>query len=247
MLLAAVLDRSLFFPPFRPAFVTDPARGRFIIDQSTSGQVSDDHSSRGKFVVFEGIDGSGKSTAIRAVADALDRDDILVTREETETWRGDAVRRHIEEHGDPWATLHLFLADRAAHVPEIRSHLERGEHVLCDRFMHSTLAYQSVTLGDQVTDVTGHLRRMHEPWCIAPDHVILFDVDPKVALERIHGRGDATPYEKVGFLAKVRDVYLRLADEDGFTVIDASRSPQDVIADATAAVKRFLADRPPAP
>lgn len=190
--------------------------------------------------MFEGIDGSGKSTAIRAVADALDRDDVVVTREETETWRGDAVRRHIEEHGDPWATLHLFLADRAAHVPEIQAHLEAGQHVLCDRFLHSTLAYQSVTLDGQVDDVTGHLRGLHDPWCITPDHVLLFDVDPTVALERIHGRGDATPYEKVGFLERVRAVYGRLATQEGFTVIDASRAPTEVAAAALEAVRPLI-------
>lgn len=197
---------------------------------------------RGKFIVFEGIDGSGKSTAIRAVADALDRDDVVVTREETETWRGDAVRRHIEEHGEPWATLHLFLADRAAHVPEIRAHLDAGEHVLCDRFMHSTLAYQSVTLRDRVPDVTAHLRALHAPWCPAPDHVLLFHVDPTTALERIHGRGDATPYEKAEFLQQVQDVYNELAAADGFTIIDASQEPAQVAADALAAVQPLLDD-----
>ncbi len=195
---------------------------------------------RGKFIVFEGIDGSGKSTAIRAVADALDRDDLVVTREETETWRGDAVRRHIEEHGDPWATLHLFLADRAAHVPEIQAHLDAGEHVLCDRFLHSTLAYQSVTLRDRVPDVTAHLRAMHAPWCIQPDHVVLFDIEPRTALERIHGRGEATPYEKAGFLDEVRAVYQELAAADGFTVVDASQDAPTVAADALAAVQSLL-------
>jgi dTMP kinase len=195
---------------------------------------------RGRFIVFEGIDGSGKSTAIRTVADALDRDDVVVTREETESWRGDAVRRHIDERGDPWATLHLFLADRAAHVPEIMAHLAAGKHVLCDRFLHSTLAYQSVTLAGQMDDPVDHLRSLHEPWCIAPDHVILFDLSPEIALERIHGRGDTTPYEKVDFLTKVRSSYHKLATTDGFTILDASRAAAEVSAEALDTVRHIL-------
>ncbi len=194
----------------------------------------------GKFIVFEGIDGSGKSTAIRAVADALNRDDVVVTREETETWRGDAVRRHIEERGDPWATLHLFLADRAAHVPEIQAHLDAGETVLCDRFLHSTLAYQSVTLAEDLENPIDHLRDLHAPWCIQPDHVLLFDVDPTVALERIHGRGEATPYEKLEFLEAVRAAYHGLAESDGFTVIDASQESRAVADAARQAVEALL-------
>ncbi len=196
----------------------------------------------GRFIVFEGIDGSGKSTALRRVAGALHESgrDVVTTREETETWRGEAVRRAIAEKANPWTTLHLFLADRAAHVPEIQGHLEDGQTVLCDRFLHSTLAYQSVTLADALHDPIAHLRDLHRPWCPDPDHVVLLDLDPEVAVGRAEDRGATTPYEKVEFLAQVRAAYLDLAEQDGFAVIDAAQSPERVAADALAAVDAVL-------
>lgn len=198
---------------------------------------------RGRFIVFEGIDGSGKSTALKRVAGALHDagHDVVTTREETDTWRGEAVRRAIQEKADPWTTLHLFLADRAAHVAEIRGHLDAGQTVLCDRFMHSTLAYQSVTLADQLDDATAHLRSLHDPWCMVPDGVVLLDLDPAVAVARAEDRGATTPYEKVEFLERVRSAYLELAASDRFAVVDADRSPDAVAADALAAVEGLLA------
>lgn len=207
-------------------------------------------SGRGRFVVFEGIDGSGKSTAIAAVAAALRGEGIAawLTREETDSWRGDAVRRSIAEHGDALATAFLFLADRAAHVHEIEAKLADGQHVLCDRFLHSTLAYQSVALGDRVADGVAWLRSLHEPWCPRPDGVVLFDVDAAVAVQRVGARAVATGpartpsnYERVEVLARVAAAYRRLAAADGTVhVLDASRDAQAVAAAALAATRRIL-------
>lgn len=197
----------------------------------------------GRFIVFEGIDGSGKSTAIHAVAKALRRDGMPVwsTREETPTWRGEAVRRAIQEKEDPVTTAFLFLADRAAHIPEIQEHLDAGDTVLCDRFMHSTLAYQSVTLADRIQDAQAWLRAAHEPWCPMPDHVILLALDGKTAVGRVAGRGASTNYEKAGFLDKVAAAYrgLAAADPDRFTVIDAKQPADAVAAACVAAIERL--------
>lgn len=199
---------------------------------------------RGRFVAFEGIDGSGKSTAVRRVAEALQGRgvDVVATREETDSWLGEAVRRSIAEHLDPLTTLHLFVADRAQHVPQIKADLEAGRHVLSDRFHHSTYAYQSVTLAGRLPDPLAHLRSLHVPLGLEPDHVLLFDVDAAVAVARADGRGATTPYEKVAFLERVAEAYrgLAAAEPERFHVLDAGRDLESVVAEATGVVAGWL-------
>lgn len=198
---------------------------------------------RGRFIVFEGIDGSGKSSTMASVAEALDVDGgVWTTAEETDSYLGEAVRRSIEEHADPMATAYLFLADRARHVPEIRRHLEVGKTVLCDRFMHSTLAYQGVTLADRMRDPMAFLRFLHTPIGLEPDRVLLFDVDPETALSRIGDRDAKARYEKAAFLQKVRANYRLLAAgrPDMFTIIDASQDQATVRRAALQAVEAAL-------
>ncbi|MEK6986139.1 MAG: dTMP kinase [Candidatus Thermoplasmatota archaeon] len=200
---------------------------------------------RGKLIVFEGIDGSGKSSSLRRVADHLRKDglDPLVTREETETDSGAWVRRSIAEGWPPLATLHLFLADRARHVAtEIAPALAAGRIVLCDRYLHSTLAYQAVTLDGILHDAPARLRALHDGWCPWPDRVVLFDSDPAKAVARTASRSSRTPYEKALFLSKVRARYLELAqaEPERFTLLDADRELSAVVADALAVVRKTI-------
>lgn len=186
----------------------------------------------GRFIVFEGIDGSGKSTAIRSVAKHLAASGtVWQTREETETPYGALVRQSIQEKAPALSTAFLFLADRAQHIPEIRRHLEQGD-VLCDRFAHSTLAYQSVTLAGDFDEPIEMLRDWHRPLDLWPDHVLLLDLPADVAVARAQGRGATTPYEKVAFLEQVREAYLKLAqvESERFTIIDATQPAEDVAA-----------------
>lgn len=195
-------------------------------------------------VAFEGIDGTGKSTAIRAVAASLRKEglDVEATREETGGPTGDAVRRSIKERWPPMATTFLFVADRACHVAELRSLLDQGRLVLSDRFVHSTYAYQSVTLEGVLPDPPAFLRGLHQGWCPEPDHVVLLTCDPAKAVARTHKRGATTPYEKVEFLAKVQARYLEMARKEKrrFTVVNADRPPAAVAKDALAAVRKVL-------
>jgi dTMP kinase len=194
------------------------------------------------FVSFEGIDGSGKSTALDRVATALRHDGVQfhLTREETDGPTGEAVRRSIRERWDPLATAFLFAADRAQHVAELRPLL--SGHVLCDRFVHSTYAYQGALLEGRVPDVDGFLRGLHAGWCPMPDRVVLFDLDAQAAVQRTERRGATTPYEKVEFLEKVRARYLAMARQEParFVVVDASRAADAVAADALQAVRKLL-------
>lgn len=204
---------------------------------------------RGKLVAFEGIDGSGKSTCIARIAEGLRASgaDVAATREETATVTGDWVRRSVEERWDPLATTFLFLADRARHVQEIEGWRAAGRHVLCDRYVHSTYAYQGVTLARAGTfptplEALPFLQGLHEPWCPPPDRVLLFTCDPEAAVRRVQGRGATTPYEKATLLGQVQETYLALAKRDAgrFTVIDSDRHIDAVVEDAMAVVRNLL-------
>jgi dTMP kinase len=198
---------------------------------------------RGRFVVFEGIDGSGKSSTLNLVASTLAKEGIalVATKEETDSVRGGWIRESIQANWDPLATTFLFAADRAVHVKEIEAWRSEGKHVLCDRFMHSTLAYQSVTLNGRMPEPAAFLERMHEGWCPKPDYVLLFKADPAKCVERVKRRGQTAAYEKQQFLAKVQDAYLALAAKDPrFTVLDSERDISAVGADALVLVRKWL-------
>ena len=199
----------------------------------------------GRFIAFEGIDGSGKSSTLERVAAALRSDghDVVATREETATERGGWVKKAVAEGWDPVATTLLFAADRAMHASEIRAWLDAGRTVLCDRYVHSTYAYQSVTLAGRIPDPRAFLRRLHEPWCPMPDHVLLFKADPARCLDRVRKRGQATNYEKAAFLEQVQAAYLAEAEADPgrFHVIEAERDMHGLAQDAIEQVRAWLA------
>lgn len=199
----------------------------------------------GRLIAFEGIDGSGKSSTLERVANALAAEGhaVFATREETTSDRGTWVRRSIEGHWDPLTTTFLFLADRAEHVREIKGRLAEGKTVLCDRYLHSTYAYQSVTLEGRLPDPRNWLADLHQGWCPLPDHVLLFTADPANCVERVRKRGETSAYEKVQFLAQVQEAYLDEARRDPgrFHVIEAERDIDAVGRDALAVVRNWLA------
>jgi dTMP kinase len=193
-----------------------------------------------RFVTLEGIDGSGKSTLLRALTAALDeRPQIRYhrTREETETWLGEAVKRSIRDQCFPLATCYLFLADRAQHLSRLAPHFRDGHLVLSDRYHDSTRAYQAVTLGETFGGIEAYeawLRIHTDPWLLHPVRTYLLDVDPQVACQRLAaGRDDTTPYEKEGFLSAVRDQYLRIAHEEPerILVLDGEKDTEGLVHD----------------
>ncbi|MEK6975515.1 MAG: dTMP kinase [Candidatus Thermoplasmatota archaeon] len=198
----------------------------------------------GRLIAFEGIDGSGKSSTLERVARALAKEgrDVVPTREETATERGEWVRKSIAGHWDPLTTTFLFLADRAEHVREMKGWLAAGKTVLCDRYLHSTYAYQGLTLQGHVPDPRKFLTGLHEGWCPLPDKVLLFKADPARCFERVRKRGQATNYEKVQFLEQVQAAYLDEArrDPSRFHVLDAERDIELVGRDALSIVRGWL-------
>ena len=196
---------------------------------------------RGLLVTCEGIDGSGKSTAARSLAEELRAAgrDVRLHVEPTRTWLGEAVRRGFKEDVAPWTEALLFMADHATHVRDVRAELATGAIVVSDRWSDSTFAYQGAALSFPGFDAMARLREMEAPFDLAPDITLLFDLDPDVAMERVGRRGnDTEKFERVDFLVKVRANYLRLAKEEPerFVVLDAARPADAVLRDALAAV-----------
>lgn len=197
------------------------------------------------FVTLEGIDGSGKTTVTRLVAEALTSrgESVFATREPTRLWTGDAVRRAYNDDVGPLAEAFLFLADRAAHQEEIRRHLDAREIVLCDRYADSTYAYQGTRLAGVVPQPVAFLQGIARPWLLEPDLTLLLRIPAELGLRRIAGRPDRIRFEELGFLRKVARNYDALAKSRRFVVLDAREEPAQVAAGAVAAIDRRLGPR----
>jgi dTMP kinase len=198
------------------------------------------------FVTFEGVDGSGKTTVSRLVAESLRANghSVFLTSEPTKTWLGEAVRHTYDGDVGAVAESFLFLADRAAHMTEIQAHLDKRELVLCDRYADSTYAYQGARLEGLVDDPIRFLERASESWMIRPDLTLLLRVPVELARKRIEGRPNLIRFEDLAFLKKVAANYDRLARSRRFVVLDGTRAADAVSLDAIATIRRRLT-RPP--
>jgi dTMP kinase len=200
---------------------------------------------RGRFVVLEGGDGSGKSTQAALLAAWL-RERHVAVHETFEPGAGatGAVIRELLLHGPdsiaPTTEALLMAADRAQHVAtEIEPALARGEWVVCDRYVPSSLVYQGVVRGLGV-DLVAQLSEVATRG-LAPDLVLVLDVTDDVAAERRGGEADRLEREGTAFHAAVRGAYRDLAPGRGWVVIDANADVDDVAGRVRAAVDPLLA------
>jgi len=206
----------------------------------------------GKFITFEGPEGSGKSTHIKLLKAYLESlgIEVLLTREPGGTPLGEEIRKILQhDHSEapvPCAEVLLFLASRAQHVERlIRPALAQGKWVLCDRFDDSTFAYQGYGRGfdlialKQVNDFAIHGLR--------PDLTLLLDVMPATSRARLAARQrqtavvpDRIEREDLSFHVKMRDGFLALADQEPerFAVIGTEREQACVAEDVKRAVRR---------
>ena len=184
-----------------------------------------------RFVTFEGIDGSGKSTVIKNVFDKLRKNGIEVelTFEPTDTWIGKQVQKCIETKSDPFITAFTFIADRIDHCKSIQKWLDSGKIVLCDRYAESTYAYQGAQMEDLIDDPIKWLKDLSKDRIIIPDRTFLFVINPKDALTRIQNRKKLIPFEKINFLEKVQNNYLKLAEGNQFFQIDATKKIEEIV------------------
>ena len=199
----------------------------------------------GRFISFEGIDGSGKSTQVRALAAALRaRGTEVVETREPGGAAGAEVIRSLLVQGDtgrwsPETEILLFTAARRDHLERtIRPALERGATVVSDRFADSTRVYQGTVRADLRSTVDAlHALTIG----IEPDLTLILDISPRVALARGLARGgDEDRFERFGadFQARLRDGFLALAAEfpARCRVISADGDPDAVAARIAAAV-----------
>ncbi|MEA5456464.1 dTMP kinase [Sinomonas sp. JGH33] len=207
----------------------------------------------GLFVAFEGGDGAGKSTQARLLAEAL-RDaghGVLLTREPGGTPIGEKLRSLVLDHGhgevDPRTEALIFAAARAAHVAQsILPALERGEIVLTDRYIGSSIVYQGVGRGLGAEAV-----RELNAWATGglwPDLTVLLDVDEAEGRTR-RTAGDAAEdrleSEPDAFHRDVRTAFLELAaaQPGAYLVLDAGRDAEGLAREILAAVRDALAAR----
>lgn len=196
----------------------------------------------GAFIVIEGIDGSGKTTVCRAVADSLRNEgyDVLITAEPTHDGIGAFIRSGSAGRISQRTESLLFTADRYEHTASISEAVSEGKVVLCDRYYASTLAYQSAKLDGDSADLDW-LKGLCEPFIRVPDRVILLDMEPEISMGRVGIRGEEeSKFEKLCFQEQVRKAYLALAGEYGYEVVDASRSAEDVAKSVLKIVKEVL-------
>ena len=183
-----------------------------------------------RFVTFEGIDGSGKSTVSKRVFNQLKSKgyDVVLTFEPTDTWIGKSVQKCIETKTDPFVTAFAFIADRIEHCQKIQKWLDANKIVICDRYAESTYAYQGAQMQDLIKDPIRWLQELSKDRIILPDRTFVFTIDPKISLARIKKRKNLIPFEKNIFLEKVNNNYIKLATGKRFVKIDATKSIKEL-------------------
>jgi dTMP kinase len=190
-------------------------------------------------VTLEGIDGSGKTTVWEALRDVYP--DAVFTREPTDSWYGEAVDRSLsDDDADPLAELFLYTADHADHLSRfVQPALDDGKLVVSDRYSDSRYAYQAASLAGHVKRPMEYVRGVHQPFTRPPDATLYFDLDPETGAERA---GATNKFEQAGYLAAVQENYERLVEmqPERFVRIDASQSPEDVLAAAEDAMELIL-------
>ena len=210
-----------------------------------------DPAARGRFISLEGPEGSGKTTAARHLAEWLRRRGIstVLTQEPGGTPLGEEVRRIVlhmrgmSDDLDPRADALLYAAGRAQHVSRvIRPALDRGDWVVCARFLDSSLAYQGAGYGNDMAE----LRSLQEfaTYGLLPDLTILLDVPVDIGLERTRRRAEWNRFEDTedrAFFEQVRDAYLKLAagEPERFGIVDGSGS----VGDADRAIREVVEER----
>jgi dTMP kinase len=209
--------------------------------------------SNGLMIVCDGSNGAGKTTVIENISEFVSNLglEVVLTREPGGTNISEKIREIIldKSNGEMFdlTELLLFAASRAQHVNEkILPAIERGAIVICDRFDAATISFQHYARGldlktiNAINDIAkGDFQ---------PDMNIILDLDPVVGLSRVRGRGDKLDRmedEQMDFLIKARDGYLAQAKQSPeiFTVIDASKSKEDVAKDVIDCVSKLISSK----
>jgi dTMP kinase len=198
--------------------------------------------SQGLFIVIEGIDGTGKSTQSKRLAEwfrSCGRE-VVLSREPTDGPWGKKLRESATTGRlSAEEELECFLNDRREHVEmSIKPALAEGKIVILDRYYFSTMAYQGARGFDPA-----EIRRRNEAFAPQPDLLLILDLSVESAHGRIGARGDtANEFEQRDTLTRCREIFLSLRDEPFACVIDAEPSLNEVTADILSVVTAKFPD-----
>ena len=198
--------------------------------------------SQGLFIVIEGIDGTGKSTQSKRLAEWFRSRgrEVVLSREPTDGPWGKKLRESATTGRlSAEEELECFLNDRREHVEmSIKPALAEGKVVILDRYYFSTMAYQGARGFDPV-----EIRRRNEAFAPQPDLLLILDLSVESAHGRIGARGDtANEFEQRDTLTRCREIFLSLRDEPFACVIDAEPSLNEVTADILSVVTAKFPD-----
>ena len=202
---------------------------------------------KAKFITLEGIEGSGKTSSIKSITDLLDKRNIsyIVTREPGGSSIGKELRAillHPDTEISPEVELMLMLSDRKDHVEKIiLPNLEKGNWVVSDRFMDSSIAYQGGgrQLGKKLIISVAEYLNLPQP-----DLTLLFDLPVEISLSRVKARGDLDRFEKeeIEFHKRIRNTYLDIATNNSnrIKIIDSSQKIESMLNNVKKAIEKLF-------
>ncbi|MEM4481664.1 MAG: dTMP kinase [Desulfurococcaceae archaeon] len=194
--------------------------------------------SKGLFIVLEGIDGSGKTTIAKALAESLSKRGFkaLYTYEPTDSDVVLAIRGKYRGLRDPYIDSLAFALDRLIHLKlEVEPALSKGFIVISDRYLYSSVAYQSAcgAPADWILEIN--------KWALTPDIALYLDVSPEEAIARKKGALSRFPeFEEILLLRKVREKYLWMVEKGLLISVNASRGIIEVYKDVEKLVNHEL-------
>lgn len=196
---------------------------------------------KGCLVSIEGIDGAGKSTQIRLLAEWLREHgvDAVILKEPTDGIYGRQIRQNAaaHRHVSPEEEMRLFMLDRREDVRDnILPALEAGKLVVMDRYYQSNMAYQGARGLDPA-----QIEAENERFSPVPDLVIVLDIDPAIGLSRItnHRKTALDSFEKEEYLRRVREIFLAIGRKPNGVIVDASQPLEKVHEAVVLAIKQF--------
>ena len=202
---------------------------------------------KAKFITLEGIEGSGKTSSLKSITDLLDKKNIsyVVTREPGGSSIGKELRAILldpETEISPEVELLLMLSDRKDHVEKvILPNLEKGNWVVSDRFMDSSIAYQGGgrQLGKKLIISLSEYLNLPQP-----DLTLLFDLPVETSLSRVKARGELDRFEKeeLEFHKRIRNTYLDLAKNNSnrIEIIDSSKKIESMLNNVRQAIEKLF-------
>ena len=202
---------------------------------------------KAKFITLEGIEGSGKTSSLKSITDLLDKKNIsyVVTREPGGSSIGKELRTILldpETEISPEVELLLMLSDRKDHVEKvILPNLEKGNWVVSDRFMDSSIAYQGGgrQLGKKLIISLSEYLNLPQP-----NLTLLFDLPVETSLSRVKARGELDRFEKeeLEFHKRIRNAYLDLAKNNSnrIKIIDSSEKIESMLNNVKQAIEKLF-------